>query len=72
VKVLLALLLLCSTADAGRRCHTRCQASLQKQLNRKWENENGITAKKWDCRLNRSRALLNFSKPFNIWGWLIP
>lgn len=73
MKVLVALLLLCSTANAGRhRCHAKCQASLQKQLNRKWENENGITARKWDVRFNRSWAFLNITKKLSPWGWITP
>lgn len=73
MKAILALLLLCASADAGRpRCHYRCQASLQKQLNRKWENENGITYMKWQTRVQRSGALWNFSKKLNVWGWLLP
>jgi hypothetical protein len=73
MKTALILVLLCSTADAGRRhCHTRCQASLQKQLNRKWENENGITYMKWKTRVQRSGALFNFSKKLSPWGWILP
>lgn len=67
MKTALLFLLLCSTADAGK-----WEVRAHRQRNRQYENECGITARKWECRLNRSRALLNFSKPFNIWGWLTP
>jgi len=69
MKTILAILLLCSTADAGRG---RCAVRMKRQENRQYENENGISALKWQTRCNRSAALRNFSKPFNIWGWLVP
>lgn len=70
MKALLALLLLCSTADAGHRCHTRCQTGLLKQQNRKFENESGITAQKWQTRYYRARFRFEVARKFSIWGWL--
>ncbi len=67
MKTILAFAVLCSTAVAGP---SKCEVRMKRQCNRQYENEHGITAMKWQTRCNRSRALLNFSKPFNIWGWL--
>lgn len=67
MKVLVALLLLCSTADAGK-----WEVRAHKQRNRQYENECGITAKKWDTRFKRAQFRLSVANKFSIWGWLMP
>lgn len=64
VAIFALLLTPCSTADAGRRC----QWKMQRACNRAAIIQQGIPRMRAEAGLNRSRALLNFSKPFNIWG----
>jgi len=65
MRTILAFLLLCSAADAGK-----WEVRLQRQQNRKYENESGITMQKWQTRYYRARFRFEVSRKLSIWGWL--